>query len=264
MLLGVTEYHRPASAQEALGLLQRDPEGTAVLAGGTELTASHRRELRALIDLQNLGLSAITEREGSVAIGAMTTLKALAASPLIRPIAGGLLARAAHMSAPATIRAAATLGGTLAGRKGGDELPTVLLALGARVSLATPEPVSIPLADFLDRRDELLEGFIVTHVTVPVNAGARGGLAHVSRSPADRAIVVVAAVVTGERSQIALGGLAPQPRLLPANIAPDDVPRASADWPPAGDFRASAEYRSWVAPVLARRALEEALGGNPA
>lgn len=261
MLVHLKGYHRPSSLEEAVRILQEGRGRTAVLAGGTELVGKTDHALETVIDLASLNLGQIVATGGALRLGAMTTLAALTTDPAVLGTAGGLLARAAQLSAPATIRAAATLGGTLAGRKGGEELPTALLALGAFVQLTSRDnAVTVPLSDFLTRRAALLSGAILTGVTITATPDARGGLARVSRSPADRSIVFAAAVVAGESRSIAVGGCAATPRLWTSEqfaICPED-------WEAVGDFRASAEYRTWVAPVVARRALENALGGAQA
>lgn len=259
MLLNVKKYHRPTALNEAVALLRLPATPAAVIAGGTELAGRTDSRLEAVVDLSRLGLAGITVSGGRITIGAMTTLKELETDPAIRGLAGGLLGRAAHLSAPATIRAAATLGGTLAGEKGGVEIPTVLLALDAKVTLATPGAVTLEIAEFLAQGRHLLTGAILTHVTIPVAEGARGGLARVSRSPADLSIAFAAAVLAGDEVRVALGGVSPCPRLL---TDPANVPGEISAWDLMSDLRGSAEYRSWIAPVLVNRALEDATGGT--
>lgn len=251
MLLNLRAYHRPDTPAAAVSLLR---EGrAAVLAGGTELLGRDDDTLDALIDLASLQLDYIRSAGGYLRIGAMTTLKTLTSDPGVAALAGGILARAARQAAPATVRAAATLGGTLAGQKGGDEIPTALLALGARIVLATPDPVELPLELMLAGKADALAGAIITEIMLPL-AIERGGFAFVSRTPADRAIVCAAAV--GNR--VAVGGVAPTPNLLP----PDALD--TSGWPAVSDHRGSAGYRRLVAPVLARRALAEARGEEQA
>lgn len=258
------EYHRPQSVEEAVRLLRRGGSGTAILGGGTELTGAERPLITSLIDLAGAGLNQIEAEAARLKIGAMVTLRQLEAAPAVRALAGGIVSRAVRQSAPATIRMAATLGGTLSGRKGGDEIPTVLLALGATVTLAYAQPRSkllpgavaaatreMPLGAFLANREASVAGAVLTHVTIPIRMGtARGGLAMVSPTPSARAIMVAAATVTPDGTQaVALGGLALFPRL---------VEPGHQLWEVIDDHRASAAYRREVAPVLIRRALEEA------
>lgn len=254
MLLHLREYLRPTSLAEAAALLRRAESRTALLAGGTELTGRMDDQTQAVVDLATLGLNQIETGPASITLGAMVTLKQLAAHPAITGLASGMLARAAIQAAPATIRAAATIGGTLAGEKGGDEIPTVLLALGARVSLVSSESVEVPLERFLAERAQLLDGAIIVSVTIPTTA-ARGSFHFVSRSPADRALLCAAAAGDRYAMRVAIGGYLSAPRLLG-----DDL--TLPDGEPITDFRASAEYRTWVAPVLARRAALDAAGGE--
>lgn len=277
MLINLRHVYRPHTLAEALTLLGQGP-ANAALAGGTELVGSSRDDLEAVVDLSGLGLAEVSPGDGALLIGAMTSLKRLVTDPLIRALANGLLSTAAGQAAPATIRAAATLGGTLAGLKGGEEIPTALLALGARVTLSRPFPMQraqpvpadglrrdeLDLETFLAHRTQLLEGALITRITVPIIPGARSGLARVSRSPADRAILFAAAVSTEGGARVAIGGLTSHARLLPIPTTQDQIGSALADWPATGDFRGSAEYRRLVAPVLARRALAEAMGGSSA
>jgi CO/xanthine dehydrogenase FAD-binding subunit len=246
VLLNVRTYHRPTSLEAAVGLLKAG--GTAPLAGGTELLARNDNELEGLVDLAGLGLDGITVTDSCLTAGAMCTLQALAEAPAVAALAGGILARAVRQSAPATIRSAATLGGTLAGERGGIEIPTVLLALGASVTLATPEPVELALETLLLHKPDVLAGAILTAVTVPLQPGG-GGFALVSRTPADRAICCAAAA--GDR--VAVGGVTPQPRLVEAPLRLDALPVVD-------DHLASAAYRRQVAQVLVRRALQEQHG----
>lgn len=252
MLLHLREYLRPTSLAEASALLRRAETRTALLAGGTELAGRKDEQLEAVIDLAPLGLNRMEATDSAITVGAMVTLKQLTADPAVAGLASGLLVKAVTQAAPATIRAAATLGGTLAGEKGGDEIPTALLALGARVSLVGTESVEVPLERFLAHREQLLGGAIIVSVTLPVTE-ARGSFHFVSRSPADRAILCAAAV----GGRVALGGYLPRPCLLG-----DDLQLPAG--PAVTDFRASAEYRTWVAPVLARRAAFDAAGGESA
>lgn len=250
MLVNLRACHRPRTPAEAVGLLREG--GTALLAGGTELLGTDDHEIEAVIDLATLGLDFIDVKGGELRIGAMMTLNRLAETPEVAALAGGVLARAIRQAAPATVRAAATLGGTLAGSKGGEEIPTVLLALGARVTLAVPDPVKLPIELLLASKAEHLAGAIIMEVAIPWTE-AGGGFAFVSRTPADRAILCAAAV--GDR--VAVGGVGPFPTLVPPPFDVSDV------WA-VGDHRATAEYRRWVAPVLVRRALAEARGEDQA
>jgi CO/xanthine dehydrogenase FAD-binding subunit len=246
VLVNLRACHRPRTPAEAIGLLR---EGrTALLAGGTELLGLDDAEIEAVIDLAPLGLDRVELHGGELRIGAMVRLGRLAETPEVAALAGGLLLRAIRQAAPATIRAAATLGGTLAGARGGDEIPTALLALGARVTIVDPESVKLPIDLLLAGKAAHLTGAIITEISIPWTDEA-GGFAFVSRTPADRAIVCAAAA----GGRVAVGGVGPYPVLVPPGW---DGAEGSA----VSDHRASAAYRRLVAPVLVRRALLESRG----
>ncbi|MFB3049900.1 MAG: FAD binding domain-containing protein, partial [Acidimicrobiia bacterium] len=115
----IRAYHRPTTLQDALSLLESND--AAVLAGGTSLIASGTAA--AVIDLQDLDLSAIGLTDDRVAIGAMARIRDLVESDLVPSILRDL----ARREAPNTIRNAATLGGTIATRDPESELVAGLL-----------------------------------------------------------------------------------------------------------------------------------------
>ena len=106
---------RPASIEEATRALAEP--GAQPLAGGTDLLPNLRRGLgtpRALVDLTAIAaLDAITvQADGSLRVGAATTLAALARQVAVRT-GWPALATAAGLVAGPTHREAATLGGNL-------------------------------------------------------------------------------------------------------------------------------------------------------
>lgn len=106
---------RPATLAEAVAALSAD--GAQALAGGTDLLPNLRRGLGqpgTLVDLTAVGnLGGITVlADGSLRIGAGTTLEAIAEDAAIRA-SWPAIAQAAELVAGPTHRAAATLGGNL-------------------------------------------------------------------------------------------------------------------------------------------------------
>ncbi|RAU21187.1 4-hydroxybenzoyl-CoA reductase subunit beta [Paramagnetospirillum kuznetsovii] len=106
---------RPATLAEAVSALSA--EGSTALGGGTDLLPNLRRGLgqpNTLVDLTGIGnLGGISVlADGSLRLGAGTTLEAIAESAAVR--AGWpVVAQAAELVAGPTHRAAATLGGNL-------------------------------------------------------------------------------------------------------------------------------------------------------
>jgi 4-hydroxybenzoyl-CoA reductase beta subunit len=82
------DYFRPASLEQALEALAANPGEARILAGGTELIVRLKQRLvqpKLLISLTAISdLNYIHEQDGEVHIGAMTPIKNLIASDLIR------------------------------------------------------------------------------------------------------------------------------------------------------------------------------------
>lgn len=236
----VAGYERPATVDEALALLARP--GTVALGGGTTLNAAGGGERVVLVDLQALGLDRIERApDGLVSLGGSVTLQELVEDGDL-PAA---VREAARRELPSTLRTAATVGGCVAGGDPESELLAVLLVHDARVDGVGRDGVeTLPLDVLLDD-PALLAGRIVTGVTIDVSGVS--AVERTARTPADRAIVAAAARRTPAGEQrLALTGVASRPVLV-----------ASVDeLDPPGDFRGSSEYRSALAAVLARRALE--------
>lgn len=267
-MLNLRDIHKPTTLTDALRLLQQP--NTVALAGGTQLLAAKRRDVYAVVDLSALGLAYIREREGAVAIGAMTTLAALDASPILRALANGVVAQAAHRSASSILRHQATVGGTLLTEPAGI-LATALVALDARVTIVGAETHTLTLAEFLPARVTLVHGALLTEITVPMT-NPRAVIETVARTPSDKPIVCAIAAAHIEHAvarevRVALGGVSETAlRAYAAEQMLEGQPLDSARIEeaarlaarallPQGDFRGSAEYRREMAHVLTRRAL---------
>ena len=108
----MSDYARPGSLDEALGLLASD--GAVPMGGGTDLAGQVDRGIRApalLVDLRDAGLGGVEDDGEGVRIGAATTLAELAASPLVAPYAA--VAAAAGTAASPLLRNVGTVGGNL-------------------------------------------------------------------------------------------------------------------------------------------------------
>ncbi len=246
------EYHRPKTMEEALPLLRRGQP----LAGGTDLVP-RRLRLNSVVDLQALGLDEIQVTPSGLRIGATVRLQQLVEAGEGVP---GALVEACRLEATLNLRNMATVGGTIMAADGRSPVATVLLALGAEVTLQ-PGEESVSLDSLLDRRGAGLHGRLITEVKVPPIEFA--AYEQVARAPADRPLVSVCAARLRGRADIrlALGGFGPRPVALVAERSdPEEAAKAvSLAYAEAGDAWASAEYRSAVAAVLVRRVMEEAV-----
>jgi aerobic carbon-monoxide dehydrogenase medium subunit len=281
-MLNLREIHRPKTIDEALALLAR--HDTVVLAGGTELVASRRRDVRAVVDLSNLGLAYIRDKSGAVAMGATTTLRDIEESPMLRAAANGVVAQAAHRSRTSLLRNQATVTGTLLADPAGI-LATVLAAMETTLTLLPSSPFTsfkdsrsgeegrVSVIDFLAKRDQFLKGEVVTEALIPALAlRRRAAIETVARTPRDKPIVAICAALELENgivraAAIALGGVGETARRaakaekwlshkpLTLELIESAAREARNEINPVSDFRGSAEYRREMARVLTARAL---------
>jgi CO/xanthine dehydrogenase FAD-binding subunit len=301
MLLNLREYQRPASGstsaeqrealERALALLARRDTLTVPLAGGDSLVASADRDIEAVVDLQALGLDSILLEPAAdgiptspprLAIGAMVTRTALAASEAVTGVFDGILAEGARRWSGSIQRNRATAGGAVAVAATNDPLVAALLACDAVVLLFGATGFrEESLYDFLPRRAEalgapaLITGLRIPSLAPALRAHSGAALAAVARTPADAPIVLAVAHLTAEKgrcisARLVAGGAGPTPLRLPevegllTGQALDEdtisaaAARAAQLVQPIGDFRGSAEYRRAMVAVLSERALHEA------
>jgi carbon-monoxide dehydrogenase medium subunit len=277
------EYHRAASVQDAVMLLDRFGEDGKLLAGGHSLLPVMKLRFASpahLIDIAKIpGLSGIAEHDGMMWIGAATVHAEVAASPLIRSRLA-LLAKAASLIGDVQVRNRGTIGGSLAHADPGADYPAVLLATGAHiVAVGKKGERVIPSENFfVDTLATALDiGEIITEVRIPLLGKGTGGVYEQLSDPASGyAVVGVAAVVSianGKVTAARLGmtGLAQKAVRLTAaekSIVGQPVSetstRAAASKAAEGlslydDQRGSGEFKAHLAQVYTRRALDRAI-----
>jgi putative selenate reductase FAD-binding subunit len=243
----ITVYHRPKNLKETLDLLKQ-PD-TFPLGGGTLLSKSGPAPIQ-VVDLQALGLNALTLKGNALEIGATVTLQQL----LVSPEVSDALKAAIKLEAPLNIRNTATVAGTLIAADGSSTFTTVMLALDAKVMLADDEtPVS--LGEFLPLRPDNLRGKLITGLEIPLNA--KTAFETVARTPADKPIVCAAlAGWPSGRTRLALGGYGKAPLLAMDGTESEGLESAARNaFHEATDEWGSAKYRMDVAAFLAKRCL---------
>jgi carbon-monoxide dehydrogenase medium subunit len=134
--------HRPESLAEAFELRRRHGEEAAYYAGGTELLLAMKLGLARfahLIDLKRIpDLHGVEVAGGVLRIGAAATHHQLERDPLLRshfPTLADLEGSLANIR----VRVAGTLAGNLAFADPRADPPALLVALGARLRLASPD-----------------------------------------------------------------------------------------------------------------------------
>jgi len=276
-------YHDPIALPDALRLLSQLGAESKVLAGGQSLIPLLNMRMahpKHLIDLNRITeLAYLSERDGGVAVGAMTRHRAVERSTLVRercPLLAQAVAQIGHLQ----IRSRGTVGGSIAHADPAAELPAVLAALGGHVTLVGPagqrvvEPgeLFVTYLTTCAAPDELL-----TEVWFPAIPPRTGQVwLELARRHGDYALVGLGASLTlapdGTIADARLGltGVGPTPvrarsveeRLRGERPSPGLFTEAgrlvAIEVEPDSDIHASAEYRRHVAGILALRALERA------
>jgi carbon-monoxide dehydrogenase medium subunit len=278
------DYYRARSVADAHALLAAHP-GAKLLAGGHSLVPLLKLRLAAPAAVVDIGrvpeLQGIARQGDVVRIGALTTHAELAASAELRGSARALSEAAAAVGDPA-VRNRGTIGGNVSHADPASDLPTVLVALDARMRVSGPEGErAIPAGEFFTgiMTTALGEDDILTAVEVPVTGAGRGSAYEKFSHPASRYAVLGAAAAVTLRDgkcadvRVAVGGLVPHARrassvesaLNGKNPSNEVVAEAAGlvatdlGGDAIGDLFASGEYRLAVAPVYIKRAVLTAL-----
>jgi len=187
------ELLEPKSLKEAIGLLDPDDASVRPIAGGTATMLMMKGGFfrpRRLVSLRRVEerYSRIEIRPGDeLRIGALTTLSGLERSPDIRRHSP-VLTQTLRTLANVRVRNVATVGGHLAHGDPHQDLPPVLLALGARVSVLGPEGErTIPVEDLIKGYYEtvLKRNEVITDLIIPAQTGRRAAYVKCTTRSAD-------------------------------------------------------------------------------
>jgi len=278
------EYHVPSTVAEAVALLGQWQDDAKLISGSQSLVPMMKLRLvqpKHVIDLRKVpGLTGISESEGALVIGALTTHRAIETSEIVRsrlPI----LSEAAGGIGDAQVRNLGTIGGSLAHADPAADWPAVTVALDASAKIAgargertvpVEQLISGPLTTVLE------PGEILVQVRIPL-PGARTGSAYEKLPhPASRfAIVGVAAAVAldgkgaVQRARVALTGIGPKvtraasvEQALQGKATSPESLKAAAGRAAEGlelrpDSTGTADYKAHLAAVYTERALRRAL-----
>ena len=223
MYAGTFDYYRARSLADARQLLAAHP-GAKLLAGGHSLVPLLKLRLAAPPAVVDIGrvpeLRGITQSGDVIRIGALTTHAELAASTELRGAAEALSEAAAVVGDPA-VRNRGTIGGNVAHADPASDLPTVLVALGARMIAAGEQGERTIDADQFFTgimTTALADGEILVAIEVPVAGRGQGSAYEKFPHPASRyAVVGAAAQVTIQNgtctaARVAVGGPLPNAR----------------------------------------------------
>lgn len=258
-------YTKPTSIPDALKALGADPEAKPLAGGQTYIPVLKQRLAKptALVDLSALGLAGITEADGKIRIGAMTTHHMIESNEAIQRHIPGL-AKMASWIGDTQVRHRGTMGGSLANNDPSACYPSAVLACGATI---VTDKRSITADDFFQGMftTALEPGELITAIEFPLMEKSNY---EKFRNPASRYAMVGVFVAKGPHgTRVAICGAGQGGVFRHAEMEQALTKTWSADAvrdikTPAdnlnGDIHASPEYRAHLIGVMARRAVEAA------
>lgn len=282
MIASSFEYFAPTSVDEALALLSEHGDDAKILAGGHSLIPAMKLRLAepaVLIDIQRVeGLKGVSESDGTLVIGALTTHHELESSNLVNqklPI----LAQTAGEIGDVQVRNKGTIGGSLSHADPAADWPATILALDADLKIVGSGGERVVKAtDFFEElyttaleADEILTEI---HVAVPTE-NTTGSYLKLHQVASGFALTGVAAVLTKsgdicENIAVGITGVSDVPyrasevesalagRALTADNIAAAAEKAADGVDILEDIHASEAYRSNLAKVYTRRAIEGA------
>ena len=271
------DYHRASSIDEAESLWKENSDAS-FLAGGHSLIPAMKLRLSdpgTLVDISGIDdLKGISRDGDTIRIGALTTHREVGSSNVVKDGCSAL-SEAAGMIGDPQVRNRGTIGGNVAHADPASDYPGILMALGATIVTSSR---SIVVDDFFTGLFEtaLNDGEVITEIQVPA-IGASSGAAYTKFfNPSSRyAVVGVGALVSksnGSCSSCRIGVTGAADHAFRASVAEetlqgsdlgDDAVAASAAKVSDGqemlsDLSASANYRTHLCGVMAKRAIVEA------
>ena len=282
MIPAAFTYHRPGSVAEAVRLLADLGDDARPLAGGHSLIPMMKLRLATpdhLVDLAGIAeLKGVRAEGGDIVIGAMTTQHDLIASDLLTTKIP-LLRETSLVIADPQVRYLGTLGGNVANGDPGNDMPAVMMCLGATYQLAGKGgDRRVAAREFYQGAyfTALEPGELVTAVRIPVPPAGHGyAYEKLKRKVGDFATAAAAVVLTMSGGKVAtcsigLTNVAETPlwaeeaakiltgSALDAATVKAAVAAAEAITAPATDARGPARYRTKMAGVMLSRALARA------
>jgi len=279
---GAFAYHRPTSVKEAVGLLAQWGDEGRALAGGHSLIPMMKLRLATpahLVDLAGIAeLKGVRVEGNDVVIGAMVTQHELVGSELLGAKVP-LLRETSLQVADPQVRYVGTIGGNVANGDPGNDMPAVMMCLGATYHvIGQGGERRIAARDFYQGAyfTALETGNVLTAVRVPMPPAGHGyAYEKLKRKIGDYATAAAAVVLTLSGGKVAtcsigLTNVAETPlwaeeaakilvgSSLDAATVKKAVAAAEAITAPASDARGPAQYRTKMAGVMLARALERA------
>ena len=258
-MVTIQNYVRAQSIDEAYELNQK--KGSCII-GGMLWTKMQDRLIQTAIDMCDLGLDKIEEREDEFIIGAMTSLRQIELHDGLNKYTHGAVCEAVKDIVGVQFRNLATIGGSIWGRFGFSDILTVFLAMDAFVELY--HGGMIPLREFVNMKKDR---DVIVHLIIRKTPGVFA-YASVRNQRTDFPVIACSASCVDGEYRLAVGArpgrailVLDEEGLLTGGLS-DDTEKAFANWvsdkvPVGSNHRAGAEYRSRLIRVLGQRLLKK-------
>src|SRR5262245_57233876 len=210
MIPGPFSYHRPATLADAVNLLASLGDEARPLAGGHSLVPMMKLRLATpehLVDLHGIaGLKGIRRDGNKLVIGAMTTQHELLASDEIARSVP-ILHETALLIADPQVRYRGTIGGNVANGDPGNDMPALMMTLGASYRLeGNSGPREVAAVDFYQGAyfTALEPGELLTAIVIPVPPEGHGyAYKKLKRKVGDYATAAAAVMLTMAGGKVA-------------------------------------------------------------
>jgi CO/xanthine dehydrogenase FAD-binding subunit len=282
------DLYQPTTLHEASRLLKDNGAGGRFLAGGTDLVIAIKEKglvPKYLVDLKKVpGLSGIQENvDGSITIGALTTMREIETDPLLSKKYPFLCQSAAEVGS-IQIRNRATVGGNMANATPSADVAPSLIALDAIAKIVgAAVERTVALEEFFRGPGQSIMSpeEILTEIIIPKTSPQLVG-EYIKFSPRDMmdlayvGVAVIYNLAADKRCngvRIVLGAVAPTPirarqaesvleaQILTESLATTAGEEAAKASKPISDVRSSADYRRAMVSAMTKRAILNAAAG---
>jgi carbon-monoxide dehydrogenase medium subunit len=280
MIPAAFDYVRATSLDDALGRLAAGVGSAKAIAGGQSLLPLMKLRLarpELLIDIGRLAeLKGVRQlSDGRVAVGALTTYDEIMRDDILRHY--GLLVDALPNIGDVQVRNLGTIGGSIAHADPASDMPAILLALDAEVVARSAKGErTIPITSFFTGAfaSVLEPDELITELRLPGGRDDVGSAYRAIEQPASGYSIAGVAAVIGARDgdrwgfcSVGVTGVGEHPYRASAVESAvtggasleDAAAHATDGVTVASDIHADREYRTHVAAVQVRRALEAAI-----
>ena len=265
--LELNNYTRVSSLDEAYELLLEN-EKNIIVGGGAWLKLTNKK-VDNLIDISTIGLNEIIEKDDSIEIGAMTSLRQIETSDIVSKQLDGIVSKAARSIMGVNIRNIATIGGSIMGKYSFSDLLTPLVVMNT--TLVFYKKGEVALEEFMNTKKFPKD--ILVKVIIEKQKG-KGFFYNMKKTALDFAVINVAVTKT-DTVKIAIGarpGLTKLPTetlkkinettKINEEMIKNFAKEVRNEISVSSNSRAGKEYREELVEVYVRRGLMEVFGNE--